>query len=250
MVATYQTIADNLRRRIEAGEFTDRKLPGERTLADAYGVSRATVRAAYDALVAEGTIVARQGIGYLVRDQTPIRWIASEPERNLDTAISPADAWSRNIREQGHTPSEEITVEIAVADTYVAERLAVEPDTKVVIRRRLRLVDGEPFMIADSYYLAADVEGTAVAEPGDVLPGVHSIFAAAGRPWSVQKVDRIRARMPRRDEIAKLNISPGTPVMTVGRVSSDVRGKPVRLTMFIVPGDRSESEYRLTENEE
>ena len=118
----------------------------------------------------------------------PIRWIASEPERNLDTGISPSDAWSRNIRAQGFTPEERITVEIDTADAYTAERLEIALGTDVVIRRRLRLVDGEPFMIADSYYIYQDVKDTPIARSGDVLPGIYAIFEQMGRHGRQRKL--------------------------------------------------------------
>ncbi len=247
---TYLSIADDLRIRIANGEFASSRLPAERTLAEQLGVARGTVRSALESLKAEGAITARQGLGYFVREHKPIRWIASEPERNLDTGISPSDAWSRNIRAQGFTPEERITVEIDKADAYTAERLEVAVGTDVVIRRRLRLVDGEPFMIADSYYIYEDVKDTPISRSGDVLPGIYAIFEQMGRPWSPAKVDRIGARMPRRHEISMLSIGAGTPVMTIARVSRDIHGTPVRLSYFVVPGDRSESEYHYREDEQ
>jgi GntR family transcriptional regulator len=246
----YLEIADQLRKRITAGEFPDGHLPSERVLADQLSVSRTTTRAAMEALRAEGLIEGRQGAGYTIRDRQPIRWIASEPERNVELDVSPSDAWSRNIRAQGFTPDERITVEVAAADPYVAGCLEVPVGTDIVIRRRLRTVDGKPFMTADSYYLHADVHDTPIARSGDVLPGVYAIFEQMGRPWSPAKVDRIGARMPRRFEMALLNISAGTPVMTIGRVSRDIHNVPVRLTIYVVPGDRSESEYHYREDED
>ena len=47
-----------------------------------------------------------------------------------------------------------------------------------------------------------------------------------------------------------LSIGAGTPVMTIARVSRDIHGTPVRLTFFVVPGDRSESEYHYREDEQ
>ncbi|MBE2238443.1 MAG: GntR family transcriptional regulator, partial [Caldilineaceae bacterium] len=53
-------IADQLRKRIERGEFKpDSALPPERLLAEDLGVSRMTVRVAIDQLAEEGLLVRR-----------------------------------------------------------------------------------------------------------------------------------------------------------------------------------------------
>ncbi|ASK27972.1 GntR family transcriptional regulator [Neisseria chenwenguii] len=53
--------------RIAAGEYAEgRKIPPERTLAEEFGVSRPSVRAALNILVSRGTMEARQGDGYYV----------------------------------------------------------------------------------------------------------------------------------------------------------------------------------------
>ena len=63
----YQTIADDLRRRVEAGEFAaGRLLPSEAELSAAYAASRVTVRKALEVLRDEGLVDARQGFGWFV----------------------------------------------------------------------------------------------------------------------------------------------------------------------------------------
>lgn len=60
----YERIAVDLLRRIEAGEFgPDEVLPSEATLMADHGVSRNTVRRAYQRLVDIGAVVVRQGAG-------------------------------------------------------------------------------------------------------------------------------------------------------------------------------------------
>src|SRR5436190_7159614 len=62
----YQQIADSLRRRIEAGEFSAGLLPSEAGLVEHYEASRVTVRRALEALRDEGRVDARQGSGWFV----------------------------------------------------------------------------------------------------------------------------------------------------------------------------------------
>ncbi len=63
-------IAERLRKRVEAGEWSGAKrLPTERDLAAEYGVARNTVRRAFDQLEAEGLLKRRVGRGTYLRDQ-------------------------------------------------------------------------------------------------------------------------------------------------------------------------------------
>lgn len=61
----YVQVANDLARRIEAGEIT-RKVPAERSLADEYGVAYATVRHAMDELRKRGLIVTIHGRGTFI----------------------------------------------------------------------------------------------------------------------------------------------------------------------------------------
>lgn len=63
----YETIAETLRKRIESGELAPgQQLPGEAVAADEYGVSKGTVRQAFQLLASEQLIAAVQGKGGFV----------------------------------------------------------------------------------------------------------------------------------------------------------------------------------------
>lgn len=61
----YLQVADDVERRISDGEITV-KLPGERELAEQYGVAYTTVRRAMGVLRDRGVIITRQGRGTFV----------------------------------------------------------------------------------------------------------------------------------------------------------------------------------------
>lgn len=64
----YQTIASKILKLIESGEFpAGTRLPGERDLAERFGVSRVTIREAEIALEAQGWIVIKTGSGVYVQ---------------------------------------------------------------------------------------------------------------------------------------------------------------------------------------
>lgn len=68
----YEGVAEQIQRLISEGRFkTGDKLPPERELAEAFGVSRTSVRDAIRVLALMGLVEPRQGDGTVVRDLTP-----------------------------------------------------------------------------------------------------------------------------------------------------------------------------------
>jgi len=242
-----ETVADDMRTKIYAGELAPgERLPSEPELMATYQVSRTTVRRALLQLIHEGLVQSRPGVGYYVRSVTPLVWEASRPERNTRTDISPADAWSIGVREQGREPVEDIEVAIIVPPARIASRLGLGDGETAVVRRRARRVDGELMLLADSYYPEALVRGTAIAQPGDVLPGTYAVLEDLGHGWTRSR-DEITIRMPTREEAARLGLAEGTPVGEHIRTSWSADGKPVRAQVCVLPGDRNVITYDLQE---
>lgn len=75
----YQQLREHVLRMIRSGQLEPGgALPAERALADLLGVSRLTVRKAFDSLVAEGVLVRRQGSGTFVarRFEQPLSFLS------------------------------------------------------------------------------------------------------------------------------------------------------------------------------
>jgi DNA-binding GntR family transcriptional regulator len=88
----YLQIADDLRQRIQSGEWgPGAQLPSTSHLVDAYGVARNTVRSALRILSEDGLVVARQGSGVFVRTR------ASAGEGSSDTVAAPIEALTRQV---------------------------------------------------------------------------------------------------------------------------------------------------------
>ncbi len=64
----YLQVADDVERRVSDGEITV-KLPGERELAEQYGVAYTTVRRAMEILRDRDVIITRQGRGTFVNPE-------------------------------------------------------------------------------------------------------------------------------------------------------------------------------------
>ena len=241
----YRVVADDLRRDIEARTLPPgAELPTEKELAARYGVSRNTVRLAYAELADAGLVVSAQGRGRRVREHVMVTHHLSQIE-SLDTRIAAStDAFVDDMRAQQKMPSQHIEAVLVPAPDFVAERLEVDEGAIVVVRRRLRRVDGEPSSIADSYYPRDVAEGTEIINPADVSHGVIRLLAERGLPQT-RYLDELSARMPTRDESIRLGIAGrGMPVLVQLRTGYSA-DRPVRLTVTIMPGDRNQLVYEL-----
>lgn len=241
-------IADDLRTAIDDGTLAPGdRLPSESDLAEQYQLNRTTVRRALDELRREGLIVSSQGRGYFVPERARLVWDTSQPERNTTTDVSPSDAWSRQMRDQGRQPSETIEVVTENPGELVAQRLRLDADDLVVVRRRTRSLDGVPECIADSAYPHEIVAGTAVARPGDVLPGVYAVMEEAGHGW-VRHHNEVRARAASQAEALRLRLVPGQIVIEHVRTSYTAEDRAVRCTVMVARGDRTVVTYEQTED--
>lgn len=233
----YEGVAAELREMVATLPPGER-LPSEAQLMDELSATRSTVRAALQLLEREGLVIGAQGRGWLVRQSDPVQWLASRPERNVETEVKPSDAWARGVREQGREPSEHLEVAILEADPPVAKRLGLTDNPHVVVRRRLRSVDGVINNSNDTHYPQELVHGTPIASPGDVVPGVYAVLEDLGRGWKRWR-DEKTARPATMAEAARFGVSVGEPMMETIRTRFDEQDRPVAVTIVVAPGDRT-----------
>jgi len=238
----YHQIADQLRTRILAGELAEgERLPGETDLMGLYEVSRNTIRLALKRLTDEGLLYSDQGRGTFVRGKRkPFTWDWSTLEsrkRHVTEHKAGHDQWATSVIAAGRVPRQDIQVTIVNPPAPIAERLGLDPVTGIaVLRRRLRSVDHEPYLLADSYFPADLVQGTLLMEPGDVsAPG--GVLAASGL-IQVRYHDEMTARMPTRAEIQALRLAAGTAVIEHTRTGYDANDQALRVMVTVLPGDR------------
>lgn len=156
-------VADILRRQMLQGAFPDGLLPGEASLAQAFGASRNAIRDALGILRAEGLLVRVQGVGTMVA--------ARKYPHGLDRLLGLAET----LREHGEVVNEVRTAGMIVPPPAVAARLRPPggpPATMMVCIERLRRLNGLPFSL-DLTYLVPDIGAPLLGE--DLAN--HDIFA-------------------------------------------------------------------------
>lgn len=230
-------IADDLRSRILDGSIPPGgKLPTEVELMERHDVARNTARDALAVLVNEGLIVPRRPHGYFVRNLQRMHY-RPQSDLRLHPTDASQDIFLTDQSLAGRSPSQKIDVSIIEPPPDVASRLTLADGELVVVRRRVRFLDGEPFHINDSYYPLSVVQGTPIISPADIAKGANLALAEHGYR-QVRARDEVFVRMPTPEEISRLDLAPGTPVayhIITGYVAGD---RAVRVVLNVLPGDR------------
>ena len=217
----YREIADALRHRVDAGEFSaGRLLPSEAALSGEYGASRVTVRRALEQLRDEGLLDARQGFGWFAA-RAPIRQHLARLATLEDQLAASGILPQRRILDFAFVP----------ADERVRDVLAA---TQVLMVRRLNLADGEPFAIVTVWCPADLAQHLSRADVAR-----SSFYELLSTPLG-GATQTIAADAASSDDAALLGVPPGSPVLRCERITRSTDGTPVLLSVHVFPAYRTE----------
>lgn len=137
----YKSIAERLRLRLNSSDYNiGSPLPGEKILAQEFGVARMTIRKAIDLLVGWGLVVRRHGSG---------TFVARKDVHHETTNLT---GFVEVMRQQGKNVSSKVLVfELMSAPPAIASQLRIQINERIYFSRRIRYVDGKPLMLEDSY---------------------------------------------------------------------------------------------------
>jgi GntR family transcriptional regulator len=222
----YRQIADHLRRSIEVGELPPgSQLPSEASLVNEYQVSRVTARRALAVLVSDGLVVPEHGRGWFVRRQPPVRRLSSDrfARRKEGKAAFTVDMEAN----QRNFSVDVIYVGKGSAPSTVLDRLGLQPDDEVIVRKRRYLTEGQPIEFATSYIPLDIAVGTSIAEPNPGPGGIYARMEDQGLIFE-RYDEEVTARMPSEDESRTLSLPPGSPVLHLVRTAI-ASGRPVEV---------------------
>jgi GntR family transcriptional regulator len=245
----YEDIVKELRASILDGQLdAGDRLPSENELAERYGTSRPTVRRAIALLKAEGLVSTAQGRGVFVRSKPHVRLLLSGENfrRHRSAGLS---GFNAQVAEQGQAAEQRLLdVAWVAASEEVALRFAVDRGSRVVVRRRLFLVNDEPVARCDSYYPSDVADGTALAEPERIPGGAYGLIEGVGGPIGrrlQRSVDDLECRMPTPREVGELELASGVPVVRILRTVYDSQGKPVEVQETVAAADKHQFRYEV-----
>ncbi|OHV32458.1 MULTISPECIES: GntR family transcriptional regulator [Pseudofrankia] len=202
------------------------RIGGERDLAAALGVSRATLRQALTALEREGVIlrVRGRGGGTFVAPR--------KVERDLSRIVGVPEL----LRTQGFTAgSQVVSAALEPADEAVAAALALTPGDPVARIVRIRLADGGPISLENACFPARRFPGL-FNRP--LSGSLYELFADEYGVRPGEAVEQIEVVVAGDEEAALLRTTVGAALLALQRTTYDPAGEPFEHSHDLFRADR------------
>ena len=261
-MAVWQQLRADIAGRIEDGTLgPGDALPSENALAEAYGVSRLTVRRALADLARAGAVRTEHGVGSFVASQ-PLRHRIDDGQVSLlESMAKRGHAVRQRIldarrlepaksREPGTQGDQAPAAAPGRPASEDAEGQFTDPSGEpyqfpsfpgaVMEYRYIRWVDELPWSVS---FAAVPV---ALAPPD--WDGSDSLFAAmsAAHGVEIRRDDRRFSAVPAApDDAAWLEVPVGAPLLLLKGTNSDARGRAVAHIVHRIRGDRAEYGVRV-----
>jgi GntR family transcriptional regulator len=193
-------------------------IPTELMLMEQYELSRTTVRQAINALVYEGYLSRRKGVGTTVI-----------PSSNSGDIVS----ISNQIRKKGLTLSTQLlSLETVRADDSIAQRLDISQGDNVYIMERIRSGDNIPLVFTRTFI----AEKTAPKLKDNIdtaVVGFHKYLSSIGK--EIKQINRATEGGITDDKTAKmLGLKKGTPIIILTDRCYGSQGNIVEYTVSLV----------------
>lgn len=235
-----ETLYASIARDIQAAISTGRQgpgsvLPGEHALAEAHGVSRATVRAALSLLERKGIVERKRGAGTRVLPPRESEGYG-QSVRSIEELIHYARGTHRIVR----------STRRIVADQELANTLGIAAGTRWLLIRSLRIDSsrpGRPICASDSY-VADKFAGIRVHLTDQTTALCDLLARHHGAGLACVEQEMRGAVIP--DELsAVLAAAPGDPALRILRRYLDASGWVYLVTDGLHPADRFSYRMRL-----
>lgn len=227
-IPLHYQVAQRLKYLIREGALVPGEaIPPERELCEQYAVSRPTVRQAIQALVNDGLLERRRGVGTFV----------ALPK--VRQPLSSVLGFSERIEREGRVPAtrllEKTVMTAAQAGVEVTDGLRVAPTAPILRVIRLRLVDDEPHLLQTSHL------------PLDRFPGLDTLDLET----SLYRILRTRYNLAityitqtlepvlvKSTEAKWLGIKPNQPAMLITATTHDQTDQPFEYALTLARSDR------------
>lgn len=212
----YIQIKELLQRQIEAGVFAvGQRLPSERELAEAHGVSRMTARHALLLLQQSGFTTTRVGKGTYV----------DRPQINQD--LRDLTSFTQEMGGRGFQPTSRVLrAEVLPAAAEIAVQLGLSIGDEIVLLQRVRLADDKPVAL-ETAHLRHSLCPRILAEHDFASESLYRVLTECYDVRPVWATQLIGARMPTRFEQEALGLGPRVPVLSLARLTFDQHDQPV-----------------------
>jgi GntR family transcriptional regulator len=239
----YRQIADDLRRKIAAGELkTGMQIPTEDRLMESYHASRNTVRGALKELTTRGLVYTLHGKGTFVSEHVRpiVTRLTSDPKTGRGGGEG--HVYTAEVAASGRSAStDEPRVEIMRARSAIAQLLQIAEDTEIISRHERRYVDSRPWSLQTSFYpRSLSVRAPRLLDTGTISEGTVA-YLAEHDIRQVGYQDAIEWRAPDEEETRyfDLPVDGHIQVVEISRVAFDQNKNRFRLTVTVYRADRN-----------
>ena len=231
----YAQVIDELRRRIESGEYPPGSLlPSEHQLSDEFQIARPTVVRALRVLRQDGWIETQQGKGSFVRGRPALVGLASQ--RTGEEALN---------REESREPGEVIQAATAPPPPRVTALLGPAGQGEVLARRLLIRQDGDASELVTWWVPAALAEGTDLGNAEPLHGGSAGTCPGARASAWITSWSRSPPAIPPAPKPWLLSVGKSAPMLAMYVAARDASGGPVLVLEVVMPGDRHRARGRV-----
>lgn len=226
-VPVYYQLQEAVRDRLAGGLLAaGTRLPTEREVAQALGVSRMTVRRALARLEREGLLVRRQGDGTYV----------AEPK--VESGVRFLSGFTAELAARGHRTRTRVLDRCATRPDAVVARLLDVPDTgETAIRlQRVRLLDGTPITLETAWLPAATCHPILGLDLHD--RSLYEVLAEVAGVRPAHAVERLTATVLDDFEAGHLDRPAGSAAFLVERTTTGSDGRPMEHVRTLLRADR------------
>ncbi len=215
----YQQIKALMVRDLQAGVWgPGEAIPSETDLAVRFKVSQGTVRKAIDELATENLLVRRQGKGTFVathaEQTTQYRFLRLQPDDGVT---------------DGGTQRRFIDCRRLRAPADVARSLGLRSGDAAIQIKRLLSLRGTPVVFDEIWLPAAPFKGLTADKLGSYRGPMYGLFESEYGVRMIRAEEKIRAVAAEGQAAELLAVAPGTPLLSVERLSLSYGDKPVEL---------------------
>lgn len=224
----YRQIKDLLVQSLERGEWKPGELiPSEIDLAARFQVSQGTVRKAVDELAAEHMLLRRQGKG---------TFVATHHEARVRYRFLRLAADEEG--EAGRAESRILECRRLRAPAEIARALDFRAGETVVMIRRLLSMGHVPTVVDDIWLPGSVFRGLTLELLTASKAPLYGLFESEFGVSMVRADEKLRAVAAQQEVAGLLNISVGTPLLQVDRVSYTYGDRPMEVRRGLYLTDR------------
>lgn len=237
-IPLYHQIVQNIMELIEIGHLSPGEmLQPEWDLTKLYGVSRLTLRQAFDHLERKGYITRRHGIGTFIANPATTQLVPSKM------------SFTKKMHQIGKTPSSKfISFQIIPAPEEVARHLHIESETPVIELSRIRYADHEPIMYETAYLPAERFPDLTQNNLGD-----SSLYAFLDTNYhiTIKAVEQtLQPILLTQRQASLLDVGPDTPAMLTRLIAFIHNNTPIEYSISITRGDKCQFVFHFREEDQ